>query len=57
MRETPGGLRGTTPVLNDPTLAVLAHLAASQPTARVRIEQPQMTDVFRRVLSERGSRT
>jgi ABC-2 type transport system ATP-binding protein len=54
--ETADALRGVAPVLDASVLAVLERLAAAHPTAQVRIEQPPMTDVFRRVLAERGSR-
>ncbi len=55
VRDTPEGPRAVAPVLDASTFAVLARLAATHPSAQVRIEQPQMTDVFRRVLAERGS--
>jgi ABC-2 type transport system ATP-binding protein len=54
--DTPDGLRGMAPTLDASTFAVLERLAATHPTAQVRIEQPPMTDIFRRVLAERGSR-
>jgi ABC-2 type transport system ATP-binding protein len=50
---TAGGLRASAPALARPELAALERLVAAHPEARVRIEQPQMTDVFRRVLDER----
>ena len=36
-------------------LAALERLVADHPGTRVRIEQPPMTDVFRRVLAERAA--
>jgi ABC-2 type transport system ATP-binding protein len=50
---TPAGLRIVTPVLDAALLAALERLAAAHPEARVRIDQPSMQDVFRRVLAER----
>ena len=54
--DTADGLRGIAPVLDAPTFAILERLAATHPTAQIRIEQPPMTDVFRRVLAKRGLR-
>jgi ABC-2 type transport system ATP-binding protein len=47
-------LAGT--ALDPALLGTLAQLVAAHPDARVRIEQPAMTDVFRRVLTEAGAR-
>src|SRR5205823_6508538 len=41
--------------LDTPVLGALARLVAAHPEARVSIEQPAMTDVFRRVLAEAGA--
>src|SRR5437762_1732018 len=41
--------------LDAPVLGALARLVAAHPEARVSIEQPAMTDVFRRVLAEAGA--
>ena len=46
-----GGLSGRVADLDAPLLAALDALAVAIPEARVRIEQPAMTDVFRRVLA------
>jgi ABC-2 type transport system ATP-binding protein len=45
------GVAGRVAQLDGPMLAALDALTASIPEARVRIEQPAMTDVFRRVLA------
>ena len=47
--ETPGGLAIRVAALDPPVLAALDRLVAAG--ARLDIEQPQMTDVFRRVLA------
>ena len=48
---TPDGFRLTVDTLDPALLSALQHLAA----ARVRIDQPPMTEVFRRVLAGSGS--
>ena len=53
---TPAGFALDVPVLEPDVLAALARLTAAHPAARVRIAQPDMTDVFRRVLAEGGAR-
>jgi ABC-2 type transport system ATP-binding protein len=63
--QTLAGLAGRADATNDgvrlrvggldaEVLAVLERLLAASPSARIHIEQPQMTDVFRRVLRESG---
>jgi len=54
---TPAGLALEVPALESDLLAALARVAAEHPAARVHIEQPAMTDVFRRVLADAGART
>src|SRR2546425_9337668 len=51
--DTPGGLAIRAPALDPPLLAALDRLVAAG--ARLSIEQPQMTDVFRRVLAASGA--
>jgi ABC-2 type transport system ATP-binding protein len=46
-----GGFSGRTAVLDPPLLTALDALTAGVPEAGVHIEQPPMTDVFRRVLA------
>jgi ABC-type multidrug transport system ATPase subunit len=46
-----GGFSGRATVLDPPLLGALAAVTASSPEARVHIEQPPMTDVFRRVIA------
>jgi len=53
LAETPDGLALRAPALDPPLLATLDRLAAAG--ARLHIEQPQMTDVFRRVLAGSGA--
>ena len=54
---TPAGLALQVPALEPDVLAALARVAAEHPAARVHIEQPEMTEVFRRVLADAGART
>jgi drug efflux transport system ATP-binding protein len=54
---TPAGLTLEVPALEPDVLAALARVAAEHPAARVHIEQPEMTEVFRRVLADAGART
>jgi len=54
---TPAGLALEVPALEPDVLAALARVAAEHPAARVRIQQPEMTEVFRRVLADAGART
>lgn len=54
---TPAGLALEVPALEPDLLATLARVAAEHPAARVHIEQPEMTEVFRRVLADAGART
>jgi len=49
------GLVLRVPALEPPLLAALERLAAGEAGAQVHVEQPEMTDVFRRVLA--GSAT
>jgi ABC-2 type transport system ATP-binding protein len=49
------GLEATTPALDARVLDALEKLAARVPGAAVRVAQPPMTDVFRRVLEEVGA--
>jgi ABC-2 type transport system ATP-binding protein len=53
--ETPGGLRLTVPALDAGVLATLERVAAEHAGVAVRITQPQMPDVFRRVLGANGA--
>jgi ABC-type multidrug transport system ATPase subunit len=54
VEETPDGFRFVAPVLDEDVFGRLGRLSAAHPEARVHVEQPQMTDVFRRVLAEAG---
>jgi len=54
---TPAGLALEVPALEPDVLAALARVSAEHPAARVHIEQPEMTEVFRRVLADAGART
>jgi drug efflux transport system ATP-binding protein len=53
-RRTPTGLRVTVPDLDPGLLAALEHLRSGRGAA-VRIRQPHMTEVFRRILAEAGA--
>ena len=55
IEATPSGLQLVLPTLEPAALAALERLVADHPGTRVRIEQPSMTDVFRRVLAERAA--
>ena len=55
IEATPSGLQLLLPTLEPAALAALERLVADHPGTRVRIEQPSMTDVFRRVLAERAA--
>ena len=55
IEATPSGLQLVLPTLDLAALAALEHLVADHPGTSVRIEQPPMTDVFRRVLAERAA--
>jgi len=50
---TPGGLAIRVPALDPPVLAALDRLVAAG--ARLDIQQPQMNDVFRRLLAASGA--
>jgi ABC-2 type transport system ATP-binding protein len=50
--RTSDGMRWTVPALDAGVLAALDRLRAACATAQIRIGQPQMTDIFRRVLAE-----
>ena len=50
----PGGLRFRLPRLERDTLGSLERLAREVPRVRIQIDQPAMTEVFRRVLSQAG---
>ena len=50
----PGGFRLRVPRLEPDTLSRLERVARDVPSASIHIEQPPMTDVFRRVLAEAG---
>jgi ABC-2 type transport system ATP-binding protein len=52
VEETPSGLTATEPELTPELLAALERLGAEPTNAQVSVEQPQMTDVFRRILAE-----
>jgi ABC-2 type transport system ATP-binding protein len=52
---TASGLAVTVPVLDPALLATLDRLLVSTPDAELHIDQPQMTDVFRRVLGAAGA--
>src|ERR1700687_637078 len=49
IEHAPAGFRFRVPALESEFLATLNRAVADCPDARVRIEQPQMTDIFRRV--------
>ncbi|MFI5365654.1 MAG: ABC transporter ATP-binding protein [Candidatus Binatia bacterium] len=49
---TADGLRWTVPALDGDVLAALDRVRSACAEARIRIEQPQMPDIFRRVLAE-----
>jgi drug efflux transport system ATP-binding protein len=51
IEPTPTGLRLSTAALDSEVLTALTRLDAAYPQARIRIEQPQMTDIFRRVVA------
>jgi drug efflux transport system ATP-binding protein len=53
--ETSAGLQLTVPALDAGVLATLDALARENGGAHVRIEQPPMTDIFRRVLAGTGA--
>jgi len=53
--ETDGGVQLSVPALDPEVLALLDRFADTHPQARVRIEQAQMTDIFRRVVGEAGA--
>ena len=55
IEATPSGLQLVLPTLEPGALAALERLVADHPGTRVHIEQPPMTDVFRRVLAERAT--
>jgi ABC-type multidrug transport system ATPase subunit len=50
-----GDLRITTPTLEPAALELLGRIVAEHPETRVHIEQPRMTEVFRRVLAEKAA--
>jgi ABC-2 type transport system ATP-binding protein len=50
--ETADGVCVVSPRLDGALLAAVARLAAAEPGARVRVEQPAMPEIFRRVLAE-----
>ncbi len=52
VESAPDAVRGTAPGLPPGALAELERLRARQPDAHVEVQQPAMTDVFRRVLSD-----
>ena len=51
----PDGVGFTVPGLAPEVLAALERVAALRPDVRIRIEQPPMTEVFRRVLAAHGA--
>jgi drug efflux transport system ATP-binding protein len=51
IEPTATGLRLSTAALDATVLTALSRLEATYPEARIRIEQPQMTDIFRRVIA------
>jgi len=55
IEQAPEGFRFRVPALEAEVLATLNRAVADCPEARVRIAQPQMTDIFRRVLAESGA--
>jgi len=55
IEATSDGLRLVLPTLEPTALAALDRLVAEQPGLRVHIEQPPMTEIFRRVLGERAA--
>ena len=52
VEDTTNGIQVSVPALDPDVLACLERFVDVHPLARVRIEQAQMTDVFRRVLAE-----
>ena len=50
--ENESGLQLSVPALDPEVLALLDRFVETHPQAQVRIEQAQMTDIFRRVLAE-----
>jgi len=52
---TATGLRLSAAALDPAILAALRRVEAAYPGARIRIEQPQMTDIFRRVVAASGA--
>jgi len=54
IERTDGGLRLRVPALEAHVLDTLGRLSAECPSAQIHTEQPQMTDIFRRVLAESG---
>jgi ABC-2 type transport system ATP-binding protein len=55
VEDTGSGVQLSVPALDPEVLALLDRFVDAHPLARVRIEQAQMTDVFRRVLAESGA--
>jgi ABC-2 type transport system ATP-binding protein len=54
LEHTPAGLELAVPTLEAHVLATLEAAVTACPQAHIHIQQPQMTDVFRRVLAENG---
>jgi ABC-2 type transport system ATP-binding protein len=54
LESSDAGLRLTVPALDPGVLALLERVGAQCAQARIHIVQPQMTDIFRRVLAESG---
>jgi len=52
VEETERGVRARTPALDAAAMASFGRVLEAFPAAPVSIEQPQMTDVFRRILAE-----
>jgi ABC-2 type transport system ATP-binding protein len=52
IERTAAGLVLTRPALDPALLDALERVVTEHPSARVHIEQPQMTDIFRRVLAD-----
>jgi ABC-2 type transport system ATP-binding protein len=52
VQEREDGVCISTPTLDPALLDAVARLAAAEPAAHVRVEQPAMSEVFRRVLAE-----
>ncbi len=55
VEPTSDGFRVVVPALDSEVLGALRGVTAAHPAARVRVDQPPMTDVFRRVVGDAGA--